>query len=395
MLEVANWVAIPSAAALMADMGATVVKVEPPVGDPMRNALRKPQRGLPAEQEHDFAFQADNRGKRSIAVALDQPAGQQLLQRLLPRFDILMTNLLPNRQRRFGLDAKRAHELHPGLIHASLTAFGHRGELADAPGFDLTAFYARGGVADIMGDMQGPPAKSRPGQGDHPTGLNLLSAILAALRLRDMTGEGQTVEVSLLQNAVWSLACDVSVALIDGKPVQRPTYTEHATFTQHWRCQDGRYLYLFDVPTRPKWEAFCQAVERPDLIDDPRFDTHAAREANVAVLHGVLSEILRTRTLDDWMTRFASAGVQTHRVAQVQELRDDPQLLANDAFVEVEHRTMGKFRTLNTPFRIVDADVRVRGAAPDAGEHTLEVLRELGVSDDEVQQLTAAGTVRS
>jgi crotonobetainyl-CoA:carnitine CoA-transferase CaiB-like acyl-CoA transferase len=396
VLEIANWVAVPSAAALMADMGATVVKVEPPVGDPMRNKLRKAQRGRAPEDELDFAFQADNRGKRSIAVALDKPEGQQLIQRLLPNFDVVMTNLLPNRQRRFGLDPKRVHEIHPAIIHASLSAYGHRGEQCDATGFDVTAFFVRGGIADIVGDVEGPPARSRPGQGDHPTGLNLLSAILGALRLRDQTGQGQTVEISLLQTAVWSLACDVSVALMDEQPVERPTHTRQPSpLNQYWQCKDGRWIFIYDVPQRAKWSAFCLALDLPGLEDDPRFESPDAREKNAEVLLPMLAEVFRTRTLAEWQARLTSFAVANYPVTQLHEVGRDPQLLANDAFVEVEHARMGKFRTLGTPFRIVDADVRVRGPAPDLGQHTEGVLRELGVSDDELRQLIDAGTVRT
>lgn len=395
VLEVANWVAIPSAAALMADMGATVVKVEPPSGDPMRNALRKPQRGLPPEEELDAAFQTDNRGKRSIAVALDQPAGQQLIQRLLPRFDVLMTNLLPNRQRRFGLDPESVHAAHPTMIHASLSAYGHRGPECDAPGFDVTAFFARGAIADIAGDFDGPPSRSRPGQGDHFTCLNILCGILGALRLRDQTGEGQTVQVSLLQTGIWSLASDLSVALLDEKPLVRPSHARTATpLNQYWPCKDGRWLMLFDVLVRDKWASFCRAIEREDMIEDERFNTAAAREQHVDLLNPALTEIFRTRTLQEWLERFTHAAIKAYPVARLEEIGRDPQLLLNDAFVEVEHPRNGTFRMLNTPFRIVDADVQVRGPAPDAGQHSTEVLRELGLSDDELQQLAAAGTIR-
>jgi crotonobetainyl-CoA:carnitine CoA-transferase CaiB-like acyl-CoA transferase len=394
VLEIANWVAVPSAAALMADLGADVIKVEPLAGDPMRNILRKPRRGRPPAEEHDFAFQVDNRGKRSIALAIDRPEAQRLLHRILPRFDVVMTNLLPKRQLKFGLDPARVHALHPRAIHASLSAYGHKGAECDSAGFDVTAFFVRGGVADVVGDVEGPPSRARPGQGDHPTGLNLLAAILAALRLRDQTGQGQTVEVSLLQTAVWSIASDVAVSLIDHKPVPRERHAAAPNpLNQYWQCKDARWIFIYEAVPRGKWASFCQALERPALIDDPRFASYEARAANAATLHPILAAVFREQTLADWGARFDRFGITWHKVARLDEVVADPQLRDNQAFVEIEHPHIGRFETLAAPFRIVGADVEVRGPAPDVGQHGGELLRELGVADEEREALISEGVV--
>ena len=214
VLEVANWIAAPSCGALMADMGADVIKVEPLGGDGMRGKLRQP---VPANgmEDADVPFQMDNRGKRSLAVDLSNPEGAGLVAELAARADVVITNLLPGRLARYGLAPEQLRADHPALVYALVTGYGSTGPDADRSAFDLTAFFGRGGVMSLIGEPGDPAHAFRPGQGDHPTGLALLSAVLAALRVRDRTGEGQVVETALLRTAAWTIACDVSAALVD------------------------------------------------------------------------------------------------------------------------------------------------------------------------------------
>src|SRR5688572_6600006 len=184
VLEIANWVAGPSCGALMADMGADVVKVEPLAGDGMRGKLRQPSvpEGAPST---DFPFHLDNRGKRSVAVALDDERGAALVRELAGKVDVVLTNLLPGRLARYGLGPESLRERNPRLIYGLVTGYGTEGPDADRVAFDLTAFFGRGAIMSLIGEPDAPPPAFRPGQGDHPTGLALLSAVLAALRVRD------------------------------------------------------------------------------------------------------------------------------------------------------------------------------------------------------------------
>ena len=227
VVELGVWIAGPAAGCILGDWGADVIKIEPPSGDGMRYALTqigvddgeggfRRQRGDERGQFVDMPFQQENRGKRSVAVALGTPQGQDIVHRLLETADVLVTNLLPDRLKRYGLDAETLEELNPRLIVAAVSAYGEDGPDRDLPGFDGGAFFARGGLMSVVGVPGEEPILPRAGQGDHPTGLSLLAAILGALLLREQTGKGTSVSTSLLRSAQFVLATDMSTVLNDG-----------------------------------------------------------------------------------------------------------------------------------------------------------------------------------
>ena len=392
VLELANWVAAPSAAAIMADMGATVVKVEPLAGDSMRNRLRQPT--LPDEAPRtDFPFHLDNRGKRSVAVDLTDPRGGELVRDLAGEVDVVLTNLLPGRLERFGLGPDQLLAEHPALVYALVTGYGSTGEDADKIGFDLTAFFGRGGIMSLIGEPDDPPHAFRPGQGDHVTGLALLSGILAALRVRDRTGQGQVVETALMRTAAWSIGCDVSVALVDGlHPNRRARNQAISPMMTRYRCADGVWVNLaaFDPNL---WARFCDAIDRSDLATDERFATPKGRFEHNEELIGLLDEEFARRPFDEWVTRLDASGVIWARVADMSDLVSDPQAEAMGMYTEIDHPVAGPFRTMTTPFSLSDTPPEVRGPAPEVGDHTAEVLAEMGIDADRIAALARDGVL--
>ena len=394
VVEVANWLAAPSAAALMADLGADVVKVENPIGDAWRNTLmrgRKPD--FDPDTDVDAPYELDNRGKRGIALSLEQPGGSDVVKRMVSEADIFITNLTAPRIARYDLGRETLQALNPRLIYVVLTGYGTRGPDNAKTAFDYSAFWSRSGIMSLIGEPDGPPMPCRPGQGDHATALNLLSGSLAALRLRDMTGEGQFVEVTLQRTGAWTIGADVSASLImEDQPGRIDRVRPGNPLFNSYETGDGRWLMLV-MPTGDRyWEPTCRALGRDDWLADERFATLMDRMEHTAELTPEIASVLASKTLLEWTPLLDAQALTWAPVAELPEVIHDPQMEEMDAWSVIEG-PQGTFRTLNTPFAIEGADVGPRGPAPKTGEHTHEVLSELGFSDDEFAQLAASGAL--
>ncbi|MDZ7668247.1 MAG: CoA transferase [Gammaproteobacteria bacterium] len=392
VIEVTNYMAAPSTGAILADMGANVIKVEPLGGDPMRGI------GRPAKIEgplkgYDFGFDVDNRGKRSIAVALDTPEGVAVVQRLAADAQVFLCNLLPQRQQRFGLDADTLMKNNPALVHATLTGYGSNGPEAARPGYDVTAFFGRSGLYDAMreGD-HGEVPMARPAQGDHTAGLALLGAILAALRVAERTGRGQVVETSLYESAIWTQASDFGVTAVDQAPVRRRSRREQLTpAANRYPCGDGKWVVLNTL--RPDaFEKLCRALGQEDWLDDPRFQTGKGRYQHMAELVDAIDTILAARSRDEWGEIFDREGLVWGPVLTLDEVARDPQADAIGMFPSIEH-PRGSYRSVRAPMRFRDVEVKPRGPAPQVGEHSREVLAAAGFDAAEIQALLDGGAL--
>ena len=262
VVELAGWMAGPGAAALMADLGADVVKVEPLRGDPVRGVIRKPVQPEGAVPL-DPGYQMDNRGKRGIALAVNTPQGQEVVRRLVAGADVYLSNLLAPRQAKYGLDADTLLGVNPRLVHATLTGYGLTGPDAAKPGFDITAFFGRGGITHSITQPGSQAPRARPAQGDHAAALALTTAVLAALRLVERTGEGQVVDVNLLATAAWTMSTDLSTTLVDGEnPRTLGRRLRVHALQESFRTSDDRWVLLF-MPEPHWWPRWCAAVGRP------------------------------------------------------------------------------------------------------------------------------------
>ena len=393
VLEVDSYMAAPSAAAILADMGADVVKIEPLAGDPMRG-LSRPLRVESSFAGYDLQFDVDNRGKRSAAIALDKAEGQALAQRLVQDADVFLCNLLAQRQQRFGLDPQTLFAIKPNLVHATLTGYGTTGPDAWRPGYDVTAFFGRSGLSDTMREGEdGVVPRAGTAQGDHTTGLALVAAILAALRLAERTGEGQVVETSLYETAVWTQASELSVTAIDKAPVRRRARHEALTpMTNRYPCGDGKWVVL-NMLDSGAWERLCRAIGRDDWLADERLTTGRDRYQHMPELVDGVDATLAAKSRDEWGAIFDEHGVIWGPVLGLHEVVEDPHANAIGLFPELEHPERGTYRTVNVPMRFKTTDVRPRGPAPTKGEHTAQILREAGLSQAEIQELLKQGFV--
>ena len=394
VVEVSNWLAAPAAAALMADMGADVIKVEPPGGDIFRGFMLR-SIGYDFDFDYNYGFEVDNRGKRSITVDLDKPGGTEVVQKLVASADIFITNLVQRRRVKYGLTYEDVRAMNDKVIYASFSGYGTRGPDEDRLGFDFAAFWARSGIMNLLGEPDSPPSICRGGQGDHTTALNILAAVLAALRMRDKTGDGQHVEVTLQASGMWTIAGDYAAALTSRKNPSR--ITRKAPINPIWNTykgSDGLWLLLvMAVPFPLYWPKFCAAMGKPEWADDERWDDLPKLRAHTPMLTAQLDPIFATQPRAYWAEKFDAAGLIWAPVATMTDMIEDPQVREMGWITTIDHPVYGPFETLDTPFKIYGTDTGVRGPAPTAGEHTFELLSELGIGEEEMAQLATNGVI--
>lgn len=395
VIEVDSWMAAPSAGAILADLGARVIKVEPLTGDPMRGNSRPAKVDSP-NKSYDFQFDVDNRGKSSIAVAIDKPEGAALVRDLVANAQVFMCNLLPQRQRKFGLDADALLALQPKLVHATFTGYGSDGPDAQRPGYDVTAFFGRSGLYDAMREgAAGTVPMARPAQGDHTAGLALFGAIVTALRQVERTGVGQVVETSLYETAVWTQASDFAVTAVDRAPVrQRARHEMLSATANRYPCGDGKW-FVINMPDPSAWSKFCRAIGADDLLADPRFQDASGRYRNMAELVAGVDAALAKHSRDEWGAVFDAAGLIWGPVLGLHEVASDPQAEAIGLFPTIEDAEIGAYRSVRVPMRFRDFDVVPTRRAPKVGEQTRSVLQAAGVSEARIAELLGAGIVRA
>ena len=392
VLEIANWLAAPATAALLADMGATVVKVEPPDGDPWRQ-FRPSTMGYSIEPDVNYAYELDNRGKRSLTLDLTKNEAREVVLKLLETSDVFITNLVPGRLDRFRLKYEDLSPGNPGLIYLSLSGYGDQGPDKDRLGFDYTAFWARSGIMSLIGDPEGPPMLQRGGMGDHTSCLAMAAGVLAALFERERTGRGQEIAGSLLNVALWVLGSDVQTALIArDKPVLKPR-TDRMAMWNSYRAKGDKWLMLVNPNRDVYWPRVCAALGRTDLVDDPRFQSIEGMTEHANELVDIFDEIIATRPRDEWGRILDEHQVIWAPVQDLNEVMKDPQVKANGYLTTLDHPVLGQYETIDTPIRFKTSEVRARGPAPEIGQHTEEVLLESGYSWKQINEFRDQGVV--
>ena len=333
VVELGVWVAAPAAAALLADWGADVIKVEPPTGDPMRNVFGSLGIG---DDMPNPAFALDNRGKRSVVLDLRDEADAARLHDLLATADVFISNLRPDALDKLGLEPEATVARHPRLVYCSVSGYGLHGDDRNRPTYDIGAFWARSGLAAQMADGDGNPLNARGGIGDHITGLAALAGVLAAVMEQRQTGKGRVVEVSLLRTGAYVLGWDLGIQMALGKVAgAEPRHRNQAPLMNPYRAADGRWFFFTGLEAARHLPAVCRALGRPDLLDDPRFASAGAIRKNRTEVIALLDELVATRPLDEWAERFDREGVWWAPAQVPAEVVADPQLIANDGFVEI------------------------------------------------------------
>ena len=388
VIDCASYIAAPAAATILADYGADVIKIEPPVGD----AYRRLATMVAPDNPHNFGWLLDCRNKKGLALNVAQPEGMTVLHRLIAKADVFITNFPMGTRQRLGLTYDKIAPLNERLIYASFTGYGEVGEEAGKPGFDSNAYWARSGLMDVVKPEHGaPPARSAAGMGDHPSALALYGAIVTALLQRERTGKGAYVGSSLLANGAWANGFVMQAALCGvSLPPRPPREKSINALANHYRTRDDRWLILSVLNDERDWPVVAKCMDREDLLNDPRFVTKPDRTANAFALTAIFDEIFATRDLAKWRAILDGAGLIFGIVATAADALSDKQMRDADVLVPFENDTM---LTINSPMFIGGVEkVRPR-RAPDVGEHTDLVLREAGYSDTEIGDLRARGAV--
>ena len=376
VLELAVALAAPSAAAMLGDWGAEVIKVEPLTGDTQRGNTQ------------NSYFSQDNRGKRSVALDIATDEGREVMLQLVDRADVLVTNIRPGGLRRLGMDPDSLLRRNPRLVYGLLTGYGSDGPAAGRAGYDMGAFWARAGLAGALVGPDVAPPVPRPAMGDHTTGLALVAAITAALFERERSGRGRLVETSLVRTGAYVISSDLAAHVNGERPQAGLRRALYNPMLACYQAGDGRWFYLLGLEATRHWPNVAAAVGRTDLLDDERFGDFLGLITHRDALIALLDEEFATRPLEEWAAIFDEHDVWWDPVQDFDEVASDPILAAAGVF-----RPMEGDRTAIAAPADVGAPDGVVGADPELGQHTEEVLLELGMDWEQISGLMARGVI--
>lgn len=393
VVELGAWIAAPAAGAILADWGADVVKIEGANGDPLRFFLA----AVGLEPNSNPLFQLDNRGKRSVALDLKTQRGKELANELIEGADVFLTNFRVPVLRQFGLDYETLAERNPRLVYSLVTGYGLKGADKDRASFDLGAFWSRSGIAASLTRYGQDPPYQRPGMGDHTTGLATLAGIMGALFDRERTGRGQLVSTSLLRTGLYFVGSDLNFALRSGGgaiPKVRGRNAAANPLVGYYQDKEGRFFCLLGVQGDRHWPDIARAIGRIDLIDDERFSSFRSRAENVKEASELLSAAFVTKTLAEWDPIFAREDVWWSPVREIEELLTDPQVSAAGGFVEVPTgEGSGTSTMVASPIDFSESAWSPSRPSPEIGQHTEEVLLDLGYDWEGIAALQEGGAI--
>lgn len=391
VVEIGFWVAGPATGGILADWGAEVIKIEPPpAGDPFRGIFLT---AVGIDVPFNPPFELDNRGKRSVLLDLRHEEGREIARRLVDRADVFVSNLRPAALERLGLDPATLAARHPRLVYCSVTGYGVAGPDRDRAAYDIGAFWSRAGVAAMLTAPGQEPPVQRGGMGDHTTAIAAAGAISAALVARERTGRGQHVVCSLLRTGLYVVGWDVATRLRYGYVAGPGTRADAPNpIANSYRAGCGRWFWLIGLEADRHWPDVCRAIERPDLVADPRTRDIVARRENGREVVAILEEAFARRPLGEWAAIFDRENVWWAPVQDCDDIAQDPQVRAAGAVVPFD-AAAGLPEQLATPADFLGTPAEPGRSAPEPGQHTEEVLLELGRTWEDIAGLKERGVI--
>lgn len=394
VVEVSMWGYVPSAGAVLSDWGADIIKIEPPTGDPMRTLNYA---GITPEECGGSSYMSDifNRGKRNVAMDLSVDGALDLLYKMIDDADVFLTSLLPPTRRKLKIDTEDVKARNPNIIYAVGSGYGPNGPDGEKGGFDGISYWARGGVSSAATPDDLPYPLAMPGGafGDGISGYVLAGGIAAAIAQRERTGEATVVDGALLATAMWMMQPGIvgsKIKGVDELPKMANRFMNPNPLVNNYRTSDGRFVSLCMLQSQRYWAGFCKAAGRDDLAEHPDFATDEARAANLEACIKTLDELFATRTLAEWREILGSQAGQWDVVQKARELVDDVQSVANGFTQEVKYADGHTLTMVSTPVQF-GRTPSVAKPAPDLGEHTDEVMMELGLDMDQIIEAKIAG----
>lgn len=393
VVEVAMWAFVPACGGMLSDLGADVIKVEPPSGDPLRGL----QIGaIGGGGGIDLSWESYNRGKRSITLDLKQPEGRAVLMKLCEDADVFLTNLLPPARKKMGIDADSIREKFPDIIYASGSGTGPKGPDSAKGGYDAITFWARGGISSSLteDDAAYPVGPPGPAFGDTLSGSMLAGAICAAIAKRALTGETSVVDVSLLGTAMWSMQRFIAQSTMDGRQrFDRPSNPKpHNVLVSNYRTSDDRFVSLCMLQADKYWAGFCEAAGRPDMAANPGYATDALRRENMEACHSDMKALFASKTLAEWREVLGRQDGQWDAVQDVGELHKDAQVQANNLVQTVDYGDGSTIPLVAVPM-LFDGEPMPARRSPELGADSDAILESLGYDEDGIIDLKVKGVV--
>jgi formyl-CoA transferase len=389
VVDLASFIAGPSAAVILSDYGADVIKVEPPSGDLWRIAHKLPPQ--PRSNEN-YPWHLANRNKRGLALDLKSPQADKVVERLVKWADVMIVNTPLPARKRLKLLYEDVAMWNSRLIYADVSGYGDQGPDADQPGFDITAYWARTGLLSLTRDAGAPPTLPVAGSGDHATAVGLYSAIVTALYYRELTGKGAAVTTSLLAEGIWACGVSVQAALCGATfyPLHDRKSPPNATMNVY-RTSDENWVMIVMTPDR--WPALAAGLGRPELVGDPRFADPQQRAVNATQLTAILDEAFGSKPIAHWNEALNQAHVTFGVVREPAQVVGDPQLRANEIVVPLEGAGDKLNLTISSPLRVHGIAKVPARRAPEIGEHNDEVLSQIGFGVQEIDALRGSGAL--
>ena len=394
VIEMATYVAAPAAGAMLRDWGAEVIKVEPLNGCPMRRFFEGMKSNVPIEGNPIFTL--DNRGKKGISINTSDEKGADIVRELIKDADIFLTNVRPQSLESAKLDHESLLKVNPKLIYCSLTGYGLEGEEKNRPGFDVAAYWSRSGMAHLTQRKGEEPLPIRTASGDHITAISTVSGILAAVYERTKTGKGKVVETSLLRTGIYSLSSDMALQLKFGRVPStkkrdeqiNPIFNFFKTKDDRWICLSPRAGGDYDLPK------VVRALGKEEWLKNKKFNTNQARRENAKEFIDEMDKAFSQYTMSEWGEKLDEQDLIWSPVQNLKEVSKDKQAIDSGAFSEVEDQDCEEnYTTVSSPVRFHNSDDGPKGPAPKLGQDNFEVLKSIGINEDQINELIDRGIV--